>query len=205
MAAMQGCWQPAPCLAASDWKHQVAGAWPTCAVPWWQLWVIWRWRAEWQPSLFGVAQPGHRLGHPPSHPTSVYGANPAFNPVALGGKKGSFQWAWILWHKVFPMAGGSEECSGILSLAWVWSKLVGGAHMFYWETITTCIHGKHLPQGLFTMRWCMCDLCQTVFVGLWCYQHTIDKINLLCKFSIAALMMGWVSVCMFKAWNGCGW
>ena len=95
LAAMQGCWQPAPGLAASDWKHQVAGAWPTCAVPWWQLWVIWRWRAEWQPSLFGVAQPGHRLGHPPSHPTSLYGANPAFNPVALGGKKGSFQWAGI--------------------------------------------------------------------------------------------------------------
>ena len=39
------------------------------------------------------------------------------------------------------MAGGSKECSGILSLAWVWShgcgwKLVGGAHMSYWETIT---------------------------------------------------------------------
>ena len=143
-------------------------------------------------------------------PYLLYGANPAFNPVALGGKKGSFQWAWILWHKVFPMAGGSKECSGILSLAWVWShgcgwKLVGGAHMFYWETITTCIHGKHLPQGLFTMIWCMCDLCQKVFVGLWCYQHTIDKISLWCKFPIAAVMMGWVSVCMYKAWNGCGW
>ena len=34
------------------------------------------------------------------------------------------------------------------------------------ETITTCIHGKHLPQGLFTMIWCMCDLCQKVFAGL---------------------------------------
>ena len=28
--------------------------------------------------------------------------------------------------------------------------------MFYWETITTCINGKHLPQGLFTMIRCMC-------------------------------------------------
>ena len=135
---------------------------------------------------------------------------PCFQPSGTGWKKGSFQWAWILWHKVFPMAGGSKECSGILSLAWVWShgcgwKLVGGAHMFYWETITTCIHGKHLPQGLFTMIWCMCDLCQKVFVGLWCYPHTIDKISRWCKFPIAAVMMGWVSVCMFKAWNGCGW
>ena len=58
-------------------------------------------------------------------PYLLYGANPAFNPVALGGKKVSFQWAWILWHKVFPMAGGSKECSGILSLAWVWSHGCG--------------------------------------------------------------------------------
>ena len=29
-----------------------------------------------------------QAGPPPSHPTSLYGANPAFNPVALGGKRG---------------------------------------------------------------------------------------------------------------------
>ena len=64
---------------------------------------------------------------PPPPPTlpPLTGANPAFNPVALGGKKGSFQWAWILWHKVFPMAGGSKDCSGILSLACAWSHGCG--------------------------------------------------------------------------------
>ena len=165
---------------------------------------------SWMAALLVWGGPVRSQVGPPLPPYLPLRGKPCFQPSGTGWKKRSFQWAWILWHKVFPMAGGSKECSGILSLAWVWShgcgwKLVGGAHMFYWETITTCIHGKHLPQGLFTMIWCMCDLCQKVFVGLWCYQHTIDKISLWCKFPIAAVMMGWVSVCMFKAWNGCGW
>jgi len=71
-------------------------------------------------------------------PYLLYGANPAFNPVALCGKKGSFQWAWILWHKVFSMAGGSKD--SVASSLWL-----GLGHMAVGESlwvVPICSTGK---------------------------------------------------------------
>ena len=102
----------------------------------------------------------------------------------------------VQWHPLF----------GLGLVTWLWMKACGWCpYVLLGKPSLHASMENICPKVLFTMIWCMCDLCQKVFVGLWCYQHIIDKLSLWWKFPIAAVMMGWVSVCMFKAWNGCGW
>ena len=129
---------------------------------------------------------GELNGSPPclGWPSQVTGwaTPPPTLPPSMGQTLLSTQWHWV---EKRGRSNGHGFC-GIKSSPWlvaqrsaVASSLwLGFGHMAVdeslWvvpicstgETITTCIHGKHLPQGLFTMIWCMCDLCQKVFAGL---------------------------------------